>query len=192
MSKDAMRVKRKAVALHNALVSKPVTTNAPASSRVQRLARELVALAGEWHFPNVPQPVWYAVVRSIRDETKQKRELGWWWCGEIARQLLWLMDVDYMIEGVPSVAVGKVGKHSRAKTVVRCRGAKPRHFELSGNNQQALKNLAKKGKHDFGHGQYLQRFIDELPELHPHIERVKNNLFTLPQHVRDRIVLPDN
>lgn len=174
MSAQAIETKSKAVALWNAIAEHDKsggTRQGYASERVQRLTRDTLALAGEWTFTRVPQSLWFAVVAALRKETDRKHGLPWDWCLEVARQLLWMMDVDHMIHGLPVIDVGPVGKHGRHATVIKT-GDETRKHNVRGITVLRLGELKEKGECAFTSRVDLMRFVDDLPELRLHMETV--------------------
>ncbi len=173
VDKNADGAKRKAVDLWNAIAKHEQGGGAregAASARAQDLARQALGLA-QWRFKHVPQTLWNAVVGELRRETQSKLSLPWWWCLEIAHQLLWLMDINYMIDGLPVINIGRAGNWGRHPTITSTHG-ETRSHHIRGITEQRLRELKEKGQCEFTSRVDLMRFVDDLPELRLHLEPV--------------------
>lgn len=173
-SDHARTTKLKAVELWNAIAEYEQgggSREAAASPHVQTLTRDLLKLAGTWTFTRVPELLWSAVVGRLSKEITRRHTVYWWCCLEVARQLLWMMDVDYMIHGLPVIDVGPEGKYGRRATTIKT-GDETRECSIQGMTALRLGELKDKGQCEFDSRAQLKRFIDDLPELHLHLETV--------------------
>lgn len=169
-----IEAKRKAVAVWNTIARQQrrgLSTSGYATETVQRQTRRVLALCSTWLCHDVPEPIWTATVRELARETATKHGLTWSWCYEVVRQLLWLMDVDYMIEGLPVIRIGMPGKSNRRPLAVTV-GGETRNDWIGDTAAGHLCELVEKGEYTFRHRNDRSRLLKAVPELRMHLEQI--------------------